>query len=58
MFRNTQQAYDAGYQAGLVAAQRQQQDPLTLDKIKEMSEEEVIDRKSEVDAVLAGGDQS
>jgi hypothetical protein len=29
-------------------------EPLTMDQIKEMSQEEVIARKDEVDAVMAG----
>ena len=44
----------AAYEAGLADAAKKD-DPLTLDRIKKMSEQEVIDRKHEVDAVLAGG---
>jgi len=46
-----QRAYDSGYQAGLKAAKTKE--PLTLDQIKAMSQEEVAKRLPEVNEVLA-----
>jgi hypothetical protein len=45
----------AAYEAGLADAAKRDQEPLTLDAIKQMSQAEVVERKPEVDAVLAGG---
>jgi hypothetical protein len=53
--QSDQAAYDRGYEAGLAAGRKQKEKPLTLDQIKQMSEAEIIKRKPEVDAVLAGG---
>jgi hypothetical protein len=44
----------AAYEAGLADAAKHD-DPLTLERIKQMTAEEVVERKAEVDAVLSGG---
>jgi hypothetical protein len=50
-----QRAYDAGYAAGLRAAQAETHEPLTMEQIKAMSTEEVAKRLPEVNEVLGGG---
>jgi hypothetical protein len=44
----------AAYALGRQDQANEAKEPLTLEKVKEMTQEEVIARKAEVDAVMAG----
>jgi hypothetical protein len=44
------------YELGLADAAKKDDEPLTLEKVKAMSQQEVVERKHEVDAVMAGGE--
>lgn len=46
------------YELGLADAAKKDTEPLTLADVKQMSQEEVVERKAEVDAVLAAGGES